>query len=71
MPEDLLALYGLAAKTAPGFFWKAGWAFVLGCFVSSMIQPFVPKGRLALYLGKPGPGRLSLAAFVATGGSFS
>jgi uncharacterized membrane protein YraQ (UPF0718 family) len=54
--------YGLAAKTALGFFWKAGWAFILGYFVSSMIQVFVPKGRLAPYLGKPGVGSLSLAA---------
>ena len=63
MPEDFLTHYGLAAKTALGFFWKAGWAFVFGYFVSSMIQSFVPKGRLAPYLGNPGPGSLSLAAF--------
>jgi len=62
MPEDFLTHYGLAAKTALGFFWKAGWAFVFGYFVSSMIQSFVPKGRLAPYLGNPGPGSLSLAA---------
>jgi len=54
-------LYGEAAKTAFGFFWKAGWAFVLGYFVSSMIQAFVPKGRLTPYMGDPGPGSLSLA----------
>ncbi|MDZ7689763.1 MAG: hypothetical protein U5K69_01165 [Balneolaceae bacterium] len=34
---------GKSAKTALGFFWKAGWAFVLGYFVSGMIQAFVPK----------------------------
>lgn len=60
--HDFWIHYGLAAKTALGFFWKAGWAFVLGYFVSSMIQAFIPKGRLAPYLGKPGPGSLSLAA---------
>jgi len=45
-------LYGEAAKTAVGFFWKAGWAFVLGYWVSAMIQAFVPKGRLTRYMGK-------------------
>ncbi len=54
-------LYGEAAKTALGFFWKAGWAFVLGYFVSGMIQAFVPKGRLTPYLGNPGFKSLSLS----------
>ncbi|MFN2124913.1 MAG: hypothetical protein ACK2UP_15545 [Candidatus Promineifilaceae bacterium] len=48
-------LYGEAAKTAVGFFWKAGWAFVLGYWVSAMIQAFVPKGRLTPYMGKSRP----------------
>jgi len=42
---EFLALYGDAARTAAGFFWKAGWAFVLGYSVSAMIQAFVPKAR--------------------------
>ena len=46
------SLYGEAAKTAFGFFWKAGWAFVLGYFVSGMIQAFVSKRRLTPYLGE-------------------
>ena len=41
-----LELYAEAAKTALGFFWKAAWAFVLGYFVSAIIQAFVPKARL-------------------------
>jgi len=48
-------LYGEAAKTAVGSFWKAGWAFVLGYWVSAMIQAFVPKGRLTPYMGKSRP----------------
>jgi uncharacterized membrane protein YraQ (UPF0718 family) len=60
-PADFFQLYGEAAKTAFGFFWKAGWAFILGYFVSSMIQAFVPKGRLTPYMGGPGPKSLSLA----------
>ena len=58
---ELLGLYGDAARTAAGFFWKAGWAFVLGYSVSAMIQAFVPKGRLTPYLGNPGARSISLA----------
>lgn len=54
-------VYGEAAKTAVGFFWKAGWAFVLGYFVSGMIQAFVPKGRLARYMGEANARSISLA----------
>lgn len=53
--------YGEAAKTAAGFFWKSGWAFVLGYFISAMIQAFVPKGRLTPYLGGAGVKSVSLA----------
>ena len=53
--------YGEAAKTAAGFFWKSGWAFVLGYFISAMIQAFVPKGRLTPYLGGPDAKSVSLA----------
>ena len=52
---------GESAKTSLGFFWKAGWAFVLGYGVSAMVQAFVPKGRLTQYLGKPGFKSVSLA----------
>jgi uncharacterized membrane protein YraQ (UPF0718 family) len=53
--------YGEAAKTSLGFFWKAGWAFVLGYFVSGMIQAFVPKARLTRYMGDAGFGSVALA----------
>jgi hypothetical protein len=43
--------FGNAAKTAVGFFWKSSWAFVLGYFISAMIQAFVPKGKLTPFLG--------------------
>jgi uncharacterized membrane protein YraQ (UPF0718 family) len=58
---EFLSLYAEAALTAAGFFWKAGWAFVLGYSVSAMIQAFVPKGRLTPYLGDPGLKSVSLA----------
>ncbi|SDL94816.1 hypothetical protein SAMN05216244_1323 [Sediminibacillus halophilus] len=43
---------GQSAITSLGFFWKAGWAFVLGYLISSMIQAFIPQGKLAGYIGK-------------------
>jgi len=61
MTMNFWQLYGEAAKTAFGFFWKAGWAFIFGYFVSSMIQAFVPKGRLTPYMGGAGIRSLSLS----------
>jgi len=70
--ETFLSLYGEAAKTAVGFFWKASWAFVLGYAVSAMIQSFVPKRRLTRYMGKADLESLSLAtAFGAISSSCS
>src|SRR6056297_2840302 len=59
--DSFLATYGEASKTALGFFWKAGWAFVLGYFISAMIQTFVPKKRLTRHMGDAGPGSVGLA----------
>jgi len=56
-------LYGESAKTALGFFWKSGWAFVLGYFVSGMIQAFVPKKELTKYMGEAGFRSISLSTF--------
>lgn len=55
------AWYGEAAKTALGFFWKSGWAFVLGYSISAMIQSFVPKARLTQYMGDPGAKSIGLS----------
>ena len=64
--------FGEAAKTAAGFFWKSGWAFVLGYFISAMIQAFIPKGRLTPYLGGAGARSVGLAtAFGALSSSCS
>jgi len=49
------------ARTALGFFWKSGWAFVLGYFISAMIQAFVPKARLTRHMGRAGVEPVSLA----------
>ena len=61
MRLDFWAQYGEAVKTAAGFFWKAGWAFVLGYAISSIIQTFVPKGRLTKHMGDPDAHSISLA----------
>lgn len=66
---NLLPLYGEAAKTSVGFFWKAGWAFVLGYCVSAMIQAFVPKGRLTPSMGKPDLKGVSLATLFGAASS--
>ncbi|MCJ7753446.1 MAG: permease, partial [Thermoanaerobaculales bacterium] len=58
---ELLSTWGEAAMTAAGFFWKAGWAFVLGYAVSGMIQAFVPKAKLTRHMGDPGFKSVSLA----------
>jgi uncharacterized membrane protein YraQ (UPF0718 family) len=60
---NFLHLYGESAKTALGFFWKSGWAFILGYFVSGMIQAFVPKKELTKYMGDAGAKSISLATF--------
>ncbi|MGD8810602.1 MAG: permease [Gammaproteobacteria bacterium] len=66
---DFSTSYAEAAKTAIGFFWKAGWAFVLGYAVSAMIQAFVPKGRLTPYMGKPDFRSVSLATLFGAASS--
>jgi hypothetical protein len=65
MPQ-WLELYAESAKTALGFFWKAGWAFVLGYAISAMIQTFVPKKRLTKHMGDASVKTLSLSTIFGT-----
>lgn len=60
---EFLQAYGESTKTAVGFFWKSGWAFILGYFVSGMIQAFVPKGELTKYMGEANLKSVSLSTF--------
>ncbi len=61
-----------SAYASLGFFWKAGWAFVLGYTISAMIQAFVPRRRLAENLGEAGPRSIGIAtAFGALSSSCS
>lgn len=60
---------GDAATTALGFFWKAGWAFIMGYAISAMIQAFVPKGRLSRTLGRADARSVSLATLFGAASS--
>lgn len=69
---EVLQLWSESALTSLGFFWKSGWAFVLGYAISAMIQAFVPKGRLTPFMGHGGPRSVALAsAFGAASSSCS
>ena len=67
--ETFIQLFGESAKTALGFFWKSGWAFVLGYFVSGMIQAFVPKKELTKYMGEADFKSISLSTFFGAASS--
>ena len=67
--DQFIQLYGESVKTALGFFWKSGWAFVLGYFVSGMIQAFVPKGKLTQYMGEADLKSISLSTFFGAASS--
>lgn len=66
---DFWQLYGEAAYSSIGFFWKAGWAFVLGYSISAMIQSFVPKARLVPYMGKANLKSVSLSTIFGAASS--
>jgi uncharacterized membrane protein YraQ (UPF0718 family) len=63
------SLYGESAKTAIGFFWKSGWAFVFGYAISAMIQAFVPRQRLTRHMGSAGIRSVSLATLFGAASS--
>ncbi|MDC8829878.1 permease [Alteromonas gilva] len=52
-----------AATTSLGFFWMALWAFMLGYFVSSLIQVLVTRERMQKTMGKDGPKSIALGTF--------
>lgn len=69
MAHSIWAWYGEAAKTAVGFFWKSGWAFILGYTISAMIQAFVPKARLTQYMGAPDAKSITLSTLFGAASS--
>lgn len=42
--DEFLRAYGEAAKTAAGFFWKAGWAFALAVLDGLIVFGFAATG---------------------------
>ncbi|HCI72259.1 MAG TPA: permease, partial [Balneola sp.] len=67
--NEFIQLYGESTKTALGFFWKSGWAFILGYFVSGMIQAFVPKGKMTKYMGDADFKSISLSTLFGSASS--
>jgi uncharacterized membrane protein YraQ (UPF0718 family) len=67
--NHFIQLFGESTKTALGFFWKSGWAFILGYFVSGMIQAFVPKGKLTRHMGKANLKSVSLSTLFGAASS--
>ena len=66
---DIWPLYAESVRTAVGFFWKAGWAFILGYAISAMIQVFVPKARLTRYMGDADARSVALATVFGSASS--
>ncbi|RCW57479.1 MULTISPECIES: permease [Halanaerobium] len=66
---EFLSLYGEATITAFGFFWKSAWAFILGYFISSMIQTFIPKEKLTRYMGEANFKSISLSTIFGAASS--
>ncbi|MDN7124920.1 permease [Pseudidiomarina sp. 1APP75-32.1] len=52
-----------AATTSLGFFWMALWAFVLGYFLSSIIQVLITRRQMRAVMGNDGAKSLALGTF--------
>lgn len=55
-----------ALRIGTGFLWTAGWAIIMGLIVTSWVQVYVSKERIAKLLGEPDvPGLLKATGFGA------
>lgn len=61
--NEFLQKWSEAANTSLGFFWMALWAFILGYFISSMIQIFVTEKRMREVMGKQSGKSVLLGTF--------
>lgn len=61
--DTFLHKWGEAAYTSLGFFWMAMWAFILGYFISSLIQVFVTEKRMQKAMGKADSKSVLLGTF--------
>lgn len=61
--DSFLQQYADAAYTTVGFFWMALWAFILGYFISSLIQVFVTQERMQKTMGDDSARSVALGTF--------
>nr|WP_136252186.1 permease [Ningiella ruwaisensis] len=61
--QNFLSSWSQAATISIGFFWMALWAFMLGYFVSSLIQLTVTRSAMQKTMGKDGPKSIALGSF--------
>ncbi|RUO63616.1 permease [Pseudidiomarina insulisalsae] len=61
--HDFLANWQAAATTSLGFFWMALWAFVLGYFISSLIQVLVTRRQMRSVMGDDDFKSVALGSF--------
>jgi len=61
--NEFLNQWAEAAYTSAGFFWMALWAFVLGYFISSIIQVFLTEQWMQKTIGDAGGKSIFLSTF--------
>lgn len=61
--DSFLTSWGQSVYTSLGFFWMALWAFVLGYFISSLIQVLITKQRMRKAMGSNNLKSVSLGTF--------
>ncbi|WP_404407376.1 permease [Pseudidiomarina marina] len=61
--DSFLNTWGQSAYSSFGFFWMALWAFVLGYFISSLIQVLITKQRMRQAMGENNLKSVSLGTF--------
>ncbi|WP_258240934.1 permease [Pseudidiomarina homiensis] len=60
---DFIGNWQAAATTSLGFFWMALWAFILGYFISSIIQVLVTRRQMRAVMGDDGAKSIALGTF--------
>ncbi|KFZ29500.1 permease [Pseudidiomarina atlantica] len=61
--DAFLQQWQSASLTSVGFFWMALWAFVLGYFISSIIQVLITRRQMREVMGDDGARSVALGAF--------
>ena len=69
MQADLLPQVLEALRIGVGFLWTAAWAIIMGLVITSLVQVYVSKGRMAAVLGKGDVGGLTKATLFGAASS--